>query len=65
MEKETVPITLNEPLLPDDYPVFPTYYYVADGKVIRSPIGGDVRRLKAESGAKEIRRCDMAERGLL
>lgn len=54
---------LNEPILPDDYPVYADYLYVADGKVIRSDWHGvNVRRLKHELGAKEIRRCDIAGR---
>ncbi len=54
---------LNEPILEDDYPVYADYLYVADGKVIRSDWHGvNVRRLKHELGAKEIRRCDIAGR---
>lgn len=47
----------KERLLPDDYPVFATYFYLADGKLIRSPATGTVADLKAELDAKEIRRC--------
>lgn len=50
---------LNEPVLPDDYPVHWDYLYVADGAVIRSDIQGTVKRLKANLGATEIRRCDI------
>lgn len=57
---------LNEPILPDDYPVYGDYLYVADGKVIRSDWHGvTVARLKHELGAKEIRRCDINGRTAL
>lgn len=57
---------LNEPILPDDYPIYADYLYVADGKVVRSD-WHDVtaREFKAREGVKELRRCDMAGRGLL
>jgi hypothetical protein len=53
---------LDERVLPDDYPVYGDYFYVADGEPIRSDIFGDVRRLKHMLGAKEIRRCDIEGR---
>ena len=57
---------LNEPILPDDYPVYGNYLYVADGKVIVSDWHGvTVAKLKYELGAKEIRRCDMYGRKAL
>jgi hypothetical protein len=55
---------LNEPVLPDDYPVYGDYLYVADGKVIKSDWHDiTVRQLKRLLGAIEIRRCDMVGRG--
>ena len=55
MERE-----LDEPILPDDYPVYGDYLYVADGKVIRSDWHGvTVAKLKRVLGAQEIRRCDI------
>ena len=60
---ETKLVELNEPVLPDDYPVYADYLYVADGKVIRSDWHDvTVRRLKREMGAAEIRRCDIEGR---
>ena len=57
---------LNEPILPDDYPVYGNYLYVADGKVVRSDWHEVTARFfKAKEGVKELRRCDMAGRGLL
>lgn len=57
---------LNEPVLPDDYPVHGGYLYVADGKVIESDwFDIDVRRLKLLLGANEIRRCDIYGRSAL
>lgn len=57
-------VEADEPVLPDDYKVYCTYCYVADGQVIRSMIEGTVRQLKADIPAKEIRRCDMDARDL-
>lgn len=54
----------GETVLDDAYPVYGDYLYVADGKVIRSDVFGTVRHLKADTGAKEIRRCNMAVRNL-
>ena len=50
---------LDEEVLPDDYPVFAGYAYVADGKVISSDIQGTVAKLKGYLNASEIRRCDI------
>ena len=58
------PEKLDEPILPDDYPVYTGYAYVADGKVISADIEGTVARLKAVLNAKEIRRCDLSGRNL-
>jgi hypothetical protein len=56
----------KETVLPDDYPVYGDYLYVADGKVIRSDLhGATVRHLKRLLGAKEIRRCDIEGRRAL
>lgn len=55
---------LDESILPDDYPVYGDYFYVADGKVIRSNIVGRVRDLKHTLQVAEIRRCDAVKRGL-
>ncbi|TGV15784.1 hypothetical protein EN816_00600 [Mesorhizobium sp. M8A.F.Ca.ET.173.01.1.1] len=61
-----VEVKLDEPILPDDYPVYADYLYVADGQVIQSDWHQiNVRRLKRELGAKEIRRCDIAGRSAL
>lgn len=54
---------LNEPELPDDYPIYGSYTYVADGRVIRSDYHGITagelkRRLKIE----KLCRCDIAGR---
>lgn len=55
---------LNEPILPDDYPVYAGYAYVVDGEPISSPVEGTVARLKAACNATEVRRCDLVEREL-
>ncbi len=54
----------GENVLPDDFPVYGDYIYVADGRVIRSDLFGTVRDLKRDTGAKEIRNCKMGARGL-
>ena len=55
---------MDEPILEDDYPVYGGYFYVVDGEVVRSNVFGDVRRLKANTSGKEVRRCDAVARGL-
>jgi len=55
---------LNEPILPDDYPVYASYCYVADGRVVRSMVSGSVRDLKRDIPAEEIRSCDLSGRDL-
>lgn len=53
----------NEDILPDDYPVYGNYLYVADGKVIMSDWHGiTVAQLKAEEGFREVRRCNISAR---
>lgn len=48
---------LNEPVLPDDYPIYAGYAYVADGKPFTSERNTTARRMKEMLGASEIRRC--------
>lgn len=56
---------LNEPFLPDDYPIYAGYFYVVDGKVICSNWHGiTAAQLKARLKANEVRRCDAVRRGL-
>lgn len=53
----------DETILPDGYPVYGDYLYVADGKVIRSDWHGvTVRHLKHYLKATEIRRCNIEAR---
>lgn len=54
---------MDEPILEDSYPVYKSYFYVVDGKPIRSPINGTVLDLKYKLNAEEVRRCDAVERG--
>jgi hypothetical protein len=57
---------LDEPILPDDYPIYGMYCYVVDGKVIQSDWHDiTVAEYKRRTGASEIRRCDMVARGIL
>jgi hypothetical protein len=56
---------LSEPILPDDYPIYAGYCYVADGRVIVSDWHDiTARQFKAREGITELRRCDMAGRGM-
>ena len=53
----------NENILPDDYPIYGGYLYVADGKVYRSDWHGiTVRQLKASEKFTEVRRCNIYAR---
>jgi hypothetical protein len=54
---------LDEPILPDDYPIYGDYWYVADGKPVRSDWHDiTAAQLKRAIGAKELRRCDLLGR---
>jgi hypothetical protein len=53
-------VKLDEPILPDDYPVYGDYLYVVDGKVVRSEWHDiTVALFKRALSAKEVRRCDI------
>lgn len=59
---------LDEPILPDDYPVYFGYAYIADGRLISCPLGAEgstVAHLKQAIDAQEIRRCDIVGRGVV
>jgi len=57
---------LNEPVLPDDYPIYAGYVYVADGVPVVSDWHGiNAREFKMREGITELRRCDLSGRGLL
>lgn len=49
----------DEPILGDLYPVYIGYFYVADGKVVKSLSTGTVADLKSELGVREIRKCSV------
>ena len=53
---------MEERVLADDYPVFWDYWYVVDGKVIKSDIKGTVADLKRDLRAQEIKNCDIVGR---
>ena len=70
MSVKTDTLHSNEEVLPDDYPVHAGYPYVrpsgVDGHAwFVSMVSGTVRDLKRDVNATEIRRCNMAARGLL
>lgn len=53
----------DEDILPDDYPVYGDYLYVADGKLYRSDWHGcTVRQLKNYEKFSEVRRCNILAR---
>ena len=51
---------LDEPELPDNYPIYGNYLYVADGKIVRSDWHGiTAAQFKRKIGAKVLCRCDI------
>lgn len=63
LETRITVCNLDEPILPDDYPVYAGYLYVADGKVIEAPgCCLTVLHLKQLLQVAEIRRCDIVGR---
>ncbi len=49
----------GERALPDDYPVYGDYFYLADGRVYRSDWHDvTVGWLKRKEGFQEVRNCD-------
>lgn len=50
---------LNEPILPDDYPIHAGYAYVFDGRPDTSNSSGTVGQYKRANSVLEIRRFDM------
>lgn len=49
----------DETVLPDDYPIYGDYYYLADGKPYRSDWHDiTASELKRREGFKELRRCN-------
>lgn len=49
----------DETVLPDDYPIYGNYFYLADGKPYRSDWHGVTAAwLKRREGFKELRRCN-------
>jgi hypothetical protein len=57
---------MKERVLPDDYPMYYGYYYLADNQVIQcNKFDFDVGRWKTTFKVKEIKSCDAAGRGLL
>lgn len=56
---------MKEIVLPDHCPVYADYYYILDGVVKKPGITGRVSDIKAITGAREVRCCDMVGRGLM
>lgn len=52
--EEMVEYLNDTSILPDNYPVFPTYFYRCDGKKITSEIKGTVLDLKKDLRAKGL-----------
>lgn len=53
----------DEDVLPDDYPIYGDYFYIADGELYRSDWHGiTVRELKCNERFKEVRRCNFSKR---
>lgn len=50
---------MDERILPDDYPIYAGYYYLADGKVYRANWHDvTVAELKKREHFKEVRSCN-------
>lgn len=56
---------LREHELEDDYPIYPSYYYVCDGEVYCSEVQCTAERLKSLMGFKSVKNCDLRNRGFL
>jgi len=56
---------LKERVLPDDYPVYAGYIYVLDGVPRNSWVQGAVRDLRRDTGATEVKSCDLVGRELM
>lgn len=54
----------NEDILPDDYPIYGGFFYVADGKPVISDWYGIIpaREFKLREKITELRRCNIAYR---
>lgn len=66
MDKDSLVERLDEPVLSDDYPIYADYWYVADGKPIRSDWHGiTARQFRNREGITELRRCDIYGRQAL
>lgn len=53
----------GETVLPDDYPIYGDYLYVADGRLYRSDYHGvTARYVKVKEGFTEMRRCNIEAR---
>lgn len=60
--RQTGPLLPGETVLPDEYPVYCGYLYVADGTAVSSDIRGTAADLKNYLNARELRRCDFVQR---
>lgn len=56
--------TYKETVLPDDYPVYFGYIYVANDKPLICEIDGNISQLKRQWGVSEIKSCDLVGRNL-
>lgn len=56
----------NERVVPDDYPIYGDYIYLADGKPVRSDYHNiTAREFRARINAEELRNCDVVGRNLI
>lgn len=60
-EPATHKLLAEETVMPDDAPVYAEYVYIIDGVLTKNwwIHGGTVAHLKSETGAVEIRRCNL------
>lgn len=69
--REVITTPLNEPILPDDYPVYQGNLYVANGRIVEFIDGMNMTvgkwkdlRIPNVTVVTEVRRCDLAGRKL-
>lgn len=55
---------LDEPILPDDYPMHAGYLYVVDGKPHQADRSLSVGAFKRAFKIDQVRRCDIGGRNL-
>lgn len=56
---KTFKLRPSEKVVPDDYPIYPGYYYIVDNVVTEATTAPTAGYWKEHFGVKEIRRLDL------